>query len=98
MMENVAELAGCRLAFDDFASTSLPLCVGENWRKYKDLAIQILSTEQKIIVKMTGCLGKVKQWKLINGINQKTLFFLHTMLEANFWSNEFSTKTANETL
>ena len=57
-MKYVAKLAGCRLAFDNFASTSLPLCVGKNWKKYSGLAIKLLSTEQKIIVNMTGCQGR----------------------------------------
>ena len=57
-MENVAKIAGCRLAFDNFASTSLPLCVGKNWKKYSDLIMTLLSTEQKIIVNMTGCQGE----------------------------------------
>ena len=59
-MENVAKIAGCRLAFDNFASTSLPLCVGKNWKKYADFAIQMISTEQKIIVNVTGCQGKYR--------------------------------------
>ena len=60
-MKNVAELAGCRLVFDNFASTLLPLCVGKNWMNYSTLAIRMISTEQKIIVNMTGCQGKDKQ-------------------------------------
>ena len=56
-MTNVAKLAGCRLAFDNFASKSLPLCVGKNWRHYSELAIKLVSTEQKIIVNVTGCQG-----------------------------------------
>ena len=57
-MKNVAELAACRLAFDNFASTSLPLCAGKEFMKYIELAYQMISTEQKIIVNITGCQGK----------------------------------------
>ena len=60
-MENIARLAGCRLAFDNFASASLPLCAGKNGMKYANLAYQMISTEQKIIVNMTRCQGRSKQ-------------------------------------
>ena len=55
-MRATANEAGCRLAFDNFASISLPLCNDTNWKKYANIAINLPNTEQKDIINQTGCL------------------------------------------
>ena len=67
VMRGIAEIAGCRFAFDNLASTSLPMCDHNNWQKYSNLAINLLNTEQKDIINQTGCLVPCtyREYKLV---------------------------------
>ena len=56
-MRSVAELAGCRFIFDNFASKALPLCSSKTFKKYWGIfKTLLLDSEQKTIINRTGCL------------------------------------------
>ena len=72
-MKKVAERAGCRVAFDNFASMLLPLCNFGESRKYFNLANQVLAAEQKSIINQTGCLVPCtyREYKLVREPTQE---------------------------
>ena len=67
-MRTVAELGGCRFIFDNFASKALPLCNLQTFKNYwKILEDLLLKSEQKNVIKSTGCLVpcKYKEYQFV---------------------------------
>ena len=56
-MRRISELTGCRLPFDNWAPSSLPICYKENMTKYWDFAYRLLlQSELRNVINETGCL------------------------------------------